>query len=296
METDDETAIVTVGIPFLNAEKYLRQAIYSVFAQTITNWRLILVDDGSEDASLQIAKSFTSDTRVTLLSDGFNLGLAARLNQISELTTTPFLARMDADDLISTQRIETQIEHLRSHPNLDLTATGIISMSDDLKYRGQRFAPWSVASTYSILTHKTGVVHATVLGKTEWFIRNPYRIGFDRAEDIELWVRTNEKQDLNISFISDNFYFYREFDSTSPKKVNTSIRSMRRIASTYHMSFWERLRVRGRLVLVQILAILSMSGFVRILAQRRRNTNHYSEKESRLFELELAKINELHPS
>jgi glycosyltransferase involved in cell wall biosynthesis len=75
METDDETAIVTVGIPFLNAEKYLRQAIYSVFAQTITNWRLILVDDGSEDASLQIAKSFTSDTRVTLLSDGFNLRL-----------------------------------------------------------------------------------------------------------------------------------------------------------------------------------------------------------------------------
>jgi glycosyltransferase involved in cell wall biosynthesis len=296
LQKDDETAIVTVGISFLNAEKYLRIAISSVFAQTITNWRLILIDDGSKDASLQIAKSFTNDARVKLLSDGLNLGLAARLNQISDLTTTPFLARMDADDLISTQRIETQIDYLNSHPNIDLTATGIISMSDDLEYQGQRFTPWSVASTYSILTHKTGISHASVLGRTEWFIRNPYRIGFDRAEDIELWVRTNEKQDLNVAFISDNFYFYREFDSTSSRKVNTSIRSMRKIASQYHMRSWERLRVRGRLVLVQIMAILSVSGFVRILAQRRRNTDHYSEEDRKIFELELSKIIELHSS
>jgi glycosyltransferase involved in cell wall biosynthesis len=296
MQRNEETAIVTIGISFLNAEKYLRLAISSIFAQTITNWRLILVDDGSVDASLQIAKSFTNDTRVTLLSDGLNLGLAARLNQISDLTTTPFLARMDADDLISTQRIEAQIDYLDRHPNVDLTATGIISMSDDFEYQGQRFAPWSVASTYSILTHRTGIVHASVLGRTEWFIRNPYRIGFDRAEDIELWVRTNEKQDLKVAFISDNFYFYREFDSTSSRKLNTSIRTMRRIASEYPMSFWECLRVRGRLVLVQIIAILSVPGFVRILAQRRRNMDHYSEEDRKIFELELAKINELDSS
>ncbi|MDA9227033.1 glycosyltransferase family 2 protein [Actinomycetota bacterium] len=284
---------MTVGISFLNAERYLREAIHSVSAQTIRNWRLILIDDGSEDASLEIAKSFTKDARILLLSDGLNLGHAARLNQISELATTPFIARMDADDLMSTRRLEIQIGYLINHPSVDLTATGVISMSDDCEYKGQRFTPWSVASTYSILTHKTGIVHASILGRKEWFVRNPYRMGFDRADDIELWVRTNEKQDLKISFISNNLYFYREFDSTSPRKVRTAVRSMRKIASQYPMRFWGRLIVRGRLVAVQILAILSVSGFVRILAQRKRNTDHYSKEDRKIFELELAKINTL---
>jgi len=231
MQNDAESAIVTIGISFLNAEKYLREAIHSVLIQTIRNWRLILIDDGSEDDSFEIANSFTGDARILLLSDGLNLGHAARLNQISQLATTPFIARMDADDLIATRRLETQIEYLTHHPSVDLTATGIISMSDDCEYRGQRFASWSVASTYSILTHKTGIAHATILGRREWFIRNPYRMGFDRAEDIELWVRSNENQDLKVGFISDNLYYYREFDSTSTQKIKKSIRSFRQFAS-----------------------------------------------------------------
>lgn len=296
MQRDNETAIVTVGISFLNAEKYLRQAIYSVFAQTITNWRLVLINDGSEDASLQIAKSFASDTRVTLLSDGLNLGLAARLNQISELATTPFIARMDADDLMSTHRLETQIHYLTSHPKVDLTATGLISMSDASEYQGQRFSPWSWASTYSILTHKTGIAHATVLGRTEWFIRNPYRSNFDRAEDIELWVRTNEKQDLKIALIADALYYYREFDSTSTQKSNKSNRSIRQIANENPMNIWENLKFQGRLGLVQLVSIFSAMRTVRVIRQRRRNAEYSSEENRKLFEIELSKINELDSS
>ena len=296
MQRDNETAIVTVGISFLNAEKYLRQAIYSVFAQTITNWRLVLINDGSEDASLQIAKSFASDTRVTLLSDGLNLGLAARLNQISELATTPFIARMDADDLMSTHRLETQIHYLTSHPKVDLTATGLISMSDASEYQGQRFSSWSWASTYSILTHKTGIAHATVLGRTEWFIRNPYRRNFDRAEDIELWVRTNEKQDLKIALIAETLYFYREFDSTSAQKSNKSNRSMRQIANENPMNIWENLKFQGRLGLVQLVSIFAAMRTVRVIRQRRRNAEYSSEENRKLFEIELLKINELDSS
>jgi glycosyltransferase involved in cell wall biosynthesis len=55
--------IVTVGIPFYNAERTLADAIRSVFAQTLTDWELILVDDGSTDGSLDIAASI-ADSRV----------------------------------------------------------------------------------------------------------------------------------------------------------------------------------------------------------------------------------------
>ena len=60
---------VTIGIPFLNSAATLTDAIRSVFAQTYTDWELILVDDGSQDNSLEIA-GMVRDPRVRVLSDG----------------------------------------------------------------------------------------------------------------------------------------------------------------------------------------------------------------------------------
>jgi len=62
---------ITIGMPFYNAEKYLADAIRSVFAQTYQDWELILMDDGSTDQSLEIAKS-VDDPRVRVFSDGKN--------------------------------------------------------------------------------------------------------------------------------------------------------------------------------------------------------------------------------
>ncbi|MEK5752755.1 glycosyltransferase family 2 protein, partial [Acinetobacter variabilis] len=72
---------ISIGIPFFNAEKYLEDAIKSVLAQTFQNWELILVDDGSIDRSLEIARSF-NDPRIRIIADGHNRRLAYRLNQI----------------------------------------------------------------------------------------------------------------------------------------------------------------------------------------------------------------------
>jgi len=296
MQGNDAAAIVTVGIPFLNAEKYLEMAITSVFAQTLANWQLILIDDGSSDDSLEIARSFTTDPRVTVVSDGMNLGLAARLNQISEVATTPFLARMDADDLMSTFRLEMQVTYILQHAEIDLTATGLISMSDACDYQGHRFSPWSSASTCSFLMHKTSIAHATVLGRTEWFIRNPYRSKFERSEDIELWVRATERKDLKIAFLADNLYFYREFESTASQKTRASIKSHRRIAREYPMTFRERSRVSARLALAHTISVLSTSRLVRTLIQRRRNSNIASSENRELFEIELLKVSALHSS
>jgi hypothetical protein len=62
------------------------------------------------------------------------------------------------------------------------------------------------------------------------------------------------------------------------------------------MSFRDRLRATGRLSLVQTISILYASKFVRLLVQRRRNMDHYSEGNQKLFEIELSKISVLDPS
>jgi len=82
---------VTIGLPFYNAEKYLTDAIRAVFAQTHQHWELILIDDGSTDGSLKIAKS-VQDPRVRVYSDGKNKKLAARLNEITKLAKYEYIA------------------------------------------------------------------------------------------------------------------------------------------------------------------------------------------------------------
>src|SRR5699024_94971 len=133
----DSMPAISIGLPFYNAEEFLLDSIKSIFAQTYQNWELILIDDGSTDNSLSIAQSI-DDPRVRLYYDGKNKKLAARLNEIAKLARHDYIARMDADDLISRDKLEKQLRILLENPNFDLVSTGLISITDDLKPVGLR--------------------------------------------------------------------------------------------------------------------------------------------------------------
>src|SRR5438045_1632919 len=91
--------LVSIGISFQNARATLADAVRSVLAQTCRDWELLLVDDGSSDGSLELARRI-EHPRIQVISDGVNQGLASRLNQIALLARGTYLARMDADDLM----------------------------------------------------------------------------------------------------------------------------------------------------------------------------------------------------
>jgi len=102
-----EKPLISIGIPFFNAEKYLALAIQSVLHQTYTHWELHLVGDGSSDHSLNIAKAYeVKDARIKVISDGENHGLPARLNELSDIANGCFYCRMDADDMMFPNRLE----------------------------------------------------------------------------------------------------------------------------------------------------------------------------------------------
>src|SRR5690606_2619050 len=99
---------ITVAIPFHDEQEHLASAVRSVLRQTCKDFELLLVDDGSRDASLSIARSF-SDPRVAVVSDGRSRGLPARLNEIARRASADLVARMDADDVIHPTRLEKQV-------------------------------------------------------------------------------------------------------------------------------------------------------------------------------------------
>lgn len=224
---------VSIGIPFYNAEKYLEDAIRAVFAQTYEDWELILVDDGSTDRSLDIANAI-GDSRVRVISDGEKRRLPSRLNQITREARFDFVARMDADDLMSPHRLEKQMAVLENYPQIDLVTSGLCSISDDYVPMGTRaVSDKNRVTGKNILLNRCGLVHAAMLGRKEWFLRNRYDETQTFTEDYELWLRAYSKKDFNVCILGDVLYYYREEGNVTAVKLLTTYKSHRRLFEQY---------------------------------------------------------------
>lgn len=201
-----EEPVVTIGLPFCGNEEYLRVAVRSVFAQTFSRWRLLLVDDGSQDRSVEFAQMIR-DSRVEAHVDGAAKGLPARLNQITQMATTRYLCRMDADDAMHPERLERQVAYCEAHPNVEVMGSGVFSMDTDGHIRGYRGNVELPVAPATIL--RRGLfAHPTVFGRTDWFRKYPYDESIRRAEDYELWVRTAGYTEWG--FMDPAVLYYRE--------------------------------------------------------------------------------------
>jgi glycosyltransferase involved in cell wall biosynthesis len=113
-------ALVSVIIPFLNAERFIQEAIESVFAQTYDSWELLLVDDGSTDASTDIALRYAAQHhgRVRYLEhdDHQNRGASASRNLGGRNARGVYIAFLDADDVWLPRKLERQVAILESQP------------------------------------------------------------------------------------------------------------------------------------------------------------------------------------
>ncbi|HDU8579810.1 TPA: glycosyltransferase [Vibrio diabolicus] len=215
---------ISVAIPVYNAEKYLSLAISSVLAQSYSDFELIILDDGSTDNSLAIAKSF-DDERVRIISDGENLGLPSRLNQIIDISKFDFIARMDADDVIPPNRLEQQIAYLLDNPDKDLVTTGFAYV-DDSNVRGVNIPELKVSYSLSdMLNNQHGICHASLLVRKSWYNRNKYDALMHRVEDYELWLRAFLNDDLKMGYISEVGYYYRSDNTLTKKKFISTFRS-----------------------------------------------------------------------
>ncbi len=181
--------LVTVGIPFFNSAFTIETTIASIFAQTYDNWEIILIDDGSTDNSLEIAKRYEGD-RVRVFSDGRNFGQGMRHNEITRLAKGELIAKMDSDDLSHSRRLEYQVEHLLKN-QVDVVDTAIVGIDESLRAISVRnLKPLPERLSPFDQYRKCLLTQGSVLAKTEWFKRFPYDESLRRTEDRELWLRS----------------------------------------------------------------------------------------------------------
>src|SRR5215831_13859313 len=113
--------LVSVIIIFLDAAKFIQEAIESIFSQTHDDWELLLVDDGSTDASTGIsrryAEQFPEKVRYLEHDKHRNRGMSATRNVGVRHATGNYIAFLDADDVWLPRKLERQVALLASHPD-----------------------------------------------------------------------------------------------------------------------------------------------------------------------------------
>lgn len=206
--------LISIGMPVYNCEKTIHTAIKSILNQTYSNWELIVIDDGSKDKTLEIIKSFQDD-RIKIITDGLNKQLPTRLNQAISLSSGKYFARMDGDDVSYPERLQTQVEYLEAHPEIDLLSTQVLVIDKNNKPQGT--FPLSESHEEICSNPRSGFAstHPTWMGKTAWFRQHQYRPKAIRIEDQELLMRTYKES--KFACLPDILLAYR-IESFSLKK------------------------------------------------------------------------------
>nr|WP_321028507.1 glycosyltransferase family 2 protein [Bacteroides intestinalis] len=269
--------LVYVGIPFYNAEKYLDYAIRSVLNQTYINWKMTLIDDGSTDSSLALARKYTSDTRVKVISDGRNKGLVYRLNELVKLSDCKYFVRMDADDIMHPQRLEKQLRYLEEHPQADVVGSWAYSIDTGNRVVGILKNKVNPSVIGDVFAHAC-FIHPSVMGKRDWFSNNPYDSRYIRVEDMELWCRTIEKS--NFYNLSEPLLFYREIGVPYLYKYLLSMKGVRTLIIKYYSA--NLLKRYGMLIINYVkcllYALFTVFGLQNILIKRRSNSISFKLK------------------
>ncbi len=180
---------VSVLLPVRDGARTLALSMLSVLEQSFSDFELLVLDDGSVDASPDIALRF-GDPRVRLLRDGMKRNLAARLNQGIDAAAGRYIARMDADDVCFPDRFARQVARLNAESALDLV--GCRALIFDASGAATGLFPHRLSHEALCAQPWNGfyLAHPSWMGRADWFRRYRYRTPvLVRSQDQELLLR-----------------------------------------------------------------------------------------------------------
>lgn len=185
---DGEGKLVSVIMPVLNAERYLKEAVESILNQTHQNLELLAVDDGSADGTLNILSDYAGrDKRVRVLRNSGS-GISAALNMGIDLAKGEYIARMDADDISFVNRIENQVVYMENHTDIGICSTQIQLLGEDGSYHDTQKCPEENDRIRLELLNRCVIAHPTVMFRGS-AVRNRWRYHIMPEEDYDLWTR-----------------------------------------------------------------------------------------------------------
>jgi len=223
---------IDIVLPVRNGAPYIAQALTSLCAEAELINRLLLIDDGSTDGTVDIARKFEGAVSMEILQRPPQ-GIVASLNAGLAAATTDYVARMDADDICLPNRLKRQIEFLDANPEIAVVGAqaAFIDQYGALTGQTTNYPLWPRQVRSKLLSKGCVVCHPTVLFRRKAVLQvGGYRAAFELAEDHDLWLRLADT--LSVANIPDVLLHYR----VHPDQITRS-RNLRR-AFTRDLAVW----------------------------------------------------------
>lgn len=192
LEEIQSQPLVSVVMSVFNGEAWLKKAIDSICTQTYSNWEFLIVDDGSNAATKQVLQAYATEKRIRILSNTERRGLTRNLNMAIAQSRGSLIARMDADDIALSERLEKQVAYLQANPQVALAAAFVMFMDE----RDQITGPWAedreaqdFDSIKRLLPTRNCLAHPTVMFRRTAWEQFPYNENQVHSQDWDLWMQ-----------------------------------------------------------------------------------------------------------
>lgn len=239
---------ISVIMPVYNLEAYVGEAIDSIINQTFTDWELIIVNDGSCDATAEIVRQYT-DKRIIFIDNPRNKKKPACLNQAISIARGDYFIIMDGDDKSFPDRLQKKYDYMESH--IEILACGCqiqrFGMSDTI-------IKWPTEYEDIYLGLLNGCVFNFPLVRMSAY--KAYNLSFDEdmlAEDYLMWIKLANLGE--IVALPDVLYLYRTHEKqisiTNLKNINEAtiqekdimfrlLNQKLEVSCDEHYEFWSR--------------------------------------------------------
>jgi glycosyltransferase involved in cell wall biosynthesis len=207
------TPKISVILPVYNAQAYLRESIQSILSQSLTDFELIIINDGSTDQSLEIIQSYTDD-RIKLINQS-NAGLPISLNRAVAIAKGQFLARQDADDISLPTRLAEQASYLDRHQTCALLGSWAEILVDNTPTDRALQHPYENGDIqlkllfFNCFVHSSVMIRKSALEKSGLYPEEREKFP---PEDYDLWLRI--AKDFEVANIPKALLQYRELPNS----------------------------------------------------------------------------------
>ena len=153
----DGNPLVSVVIPAYNAESTVAETVDALRQQTLTDWELVFIDDGSSDKTAKIVAGY-ADSRIHVTVLEHNMGHPEARNEGFKRARGKYIVIMDADDVSFPERIERQVSYLESHKGVDGCGSGHVILTSCPLF--DRFKAWLRKTHSRFISSSESVIRA----------------------------------------------------------------------------------------------------------------------------------------
>lgn len=242
-------SLLTVLMAVHNGARFLRVSMESILGQTYRNFRFLIVDDASTDETVSVVHSYP-DPRIELVHLPHNVGQTAALNVGLRHASTPWVARMDADDYSAPIRLEKQMHALEEVPSLSCIGTGVWEFREDpAVVEVVKMRPAQHSQIRRAALHGSGMIHGAIVVNRQALLQiGAYDERYRYASDRDLFLRLlNRYRAMNLQEPLLGIRRHPAQDSFSERAADEYIDIFARLLSADGLSAEDRAIVRGSL-------------------------------------------------